>query len=86
MASKWMKQRDGNLQRLEEVKARLDIPPEDMSDGTVAHAWGEAARRCALGCASPEECKEALRNPSEVPNLEAYCPNAAFLRAKARKK
>ena len=86
MPSKWMKQRDENLEQLEELKVRLDIPLQDMSDTAVVHAWGEAARRCALGCPSPDECKEALRNPSEVPNLETYCPNAAFLLGKAQKR
>ena len=81
-----MKQRDENLRQLERLKARLNIAPQDMSDPAVTRAWGEVARRCALGCASPEECKEALRNPSEVPKLEAYCPNAAFLLGKVQKK
>lgn len=86
MSSKRMTQRDQNLRQLEEVKARLNIPPQDMSDATLAHAWGAVGRRCALGCPSPDECKEALRDPSEVPNLDAYCPNASFLLGKAQKK
>ena len=86
MSSKWMKQRDQNLSQLEEVKARLDISGPDSSDATVARAWGEVARRCAFGCPSPSECKEALHGQTEVPDLEAFCPNAAFLLRKAQEK
>jgi hypothetical protein len=85
MASKWVKQGDANLRQLDEVKARLGVAP-DETDAVEMRAWGETARRCALGCPSPAECKEALRDQAKVPDLESYCPNAAFLLKKAEKK
>jgi len=85
MASKRFEQGDANLRQLEEVKARLDIAP-DESDAVEMRAWGEVARRCALGCPSPAECKEALHRQTGVPDLDAFCPNAAFLLNKAEKK
>lgn len=86
MTPKWLKQGDENLHQLDEVKARLDIAAPDQSNQADARAWGEVARRCALGCPSPAECKEALRGQTEVPDLEAFCPNAAFLLKQAEKK
>jgi hypothetical protein len=86
MVSKWVIQSDTNLRQLDEVKARLDITAPDDSNSAEAHAWGEVGRRCAHGCPSPMECKEALGAQTEVPDLDAFCPNAAFLLRKAEKK
>ena len=86
MASKWIVQGDANLRQLDEVKARLDIAAPDDADAVDVRAWAEVARRCALGCASPEDCEQALRGQTGVPDLEAFCPNAAFLLGKAGKK
>jgi hypothetical protein len=83
MVSKWIKQSDANLRQLDEVKARLNIAAPEESDPAGALAWGEAGRRCAHGCPSPMECKEALSGGTGVPNLEAFCPNASLLLGKA---
>ena len=39
MVSKWMKQRDENLQQLDELKARLGIDGPDSPEAAVARVW-----------------------------------------------